>query len=116
MHFTGFAGAGWRRANTDIPHASCSHHAATNLRQAHEMTKTLEHMPRARSPIVPFQGVDHRQHGRHMLLNSAKLRRQLMFAKLRMSFDQNQGGCGTFVRSEFPSEVRWESPAKVYLC
>jgi hypothetical protein len=80
------------------------------------MTKTLEHMPRARSPIVPFQGVDHRQYGRHILLNSAKLRRQLMFAKLRMSFDQNQGGCGTFVRSEFPSEVRWESPAKVYLC
>ncbi len=80
------------------------------------MTKTLGHTPSARSPIVPLQVVDLRQHRRHILLNSAKLRCRLMFAKLRMSFDQNQGGCGTFVRSEFPSEVRWESPAKVYLC
>jgi hypothetical protein len=115
MHFTGFAGAGRRRANTDIPHASCSHHAATNLRQAHEMTKTLGHTPKARSPIVPCQVVDLRQHRRHMLLNSANLRCQLMFAKLRISFDQKQGGSGTFVRSKLPSEVRWESPAKVYL-
>ena len=115
MYFTGFAGAGRRRANTDIPHASCGHHAATNLRQAHEMTKTLGHTPRARSPIVPFQVVDLRQHRRHMLLNSANLCCQLKFAKLRMSFDKNQGGTGTFVRSELPSEMRWESPAKVYL-
>jgi hypothetical protein len=99
MHFTGFAGAGRRRANTDIAHASRSHHATTNLRQAHEMTKTLGHTPKARSPIVPFQVVNQRRHTRHILLNSANLRCQLMFAKLRISLDQNQEGSGTFVRS-----------------
>jgi hypothetical protein len=114
MYFTGFTGAGRRRANTDTPHARRSHHAATDHGHAREMTKRLGHMPRARSPIVPFQVVDLCQHRRTFYL--VNLRPLLIFAKLCMVCYRNQWGSGTFFRSKLQSEARCKSLATLYLC
>jgi hypothetical protein len=104
MHFTGFAGAGRRRANTDTPHARCGHHAATDHGHAREMTKRLGHTPTARSPIVPFQVVNLRLHRRTYYF--VNLRPLLIFAKLCISCYRNQWVSGTFVRSKLQSEAR----------